>query len=85
MGDVVDAVAAFEHAARRIGRAQRLMPAADEKMLGHGETQERGLLRRAVDVAHEIGEDAVDAMVDDVKLLESVVGQQEVTRERRQL
>ena len=54
-------------------------------MLGHGETQERSLFRRTVDVAHEIGEDAVDAVVDDVKLLESVVGQQEVTRERRQL
>ena len=85
MGDVVDAVAAFEHPARRIGRAQRLMAAADQKLLGHREAQERGLFRRAVDVAHEIGEHAVDAVVDDVKLLESVVGQQELARERRQL
>ena len=47
MGDIVDAIAAFEHAPRRIRRAQRLMAAADQQMLGHGEAQERGLLRRA--------------------------------------
>ncbi|MET4327406.1 hypothetical protein ABIB80_003232 [Bradyrhizobium sp. i1.15.2] len=85
MGDIVDAVAAFEHPPCRIRRAQSLMAAADQEPLGHGEAQERGLLRRAADVAHEVGEHAVDAVVDDVKLLEGVVGQQELARERRQL
>ncbi|MEY9130279.1 hypothetical protein ACVIWV_003827 [Bradyrhizobium diazoefficiens] len=84
MGDVVDAVAAFEHPARRIRRAQRLMAAADQQVLGHGEAQERGLLRGAVDVAHEVGEHAVDAVVDDMELLERVVGQQQLARKRRQ-
>ena len=84
MRDVVDAIASFEHAARGVGRAQRLVAAADQQVLGHGEAQEGGLFRRGIDVTDEIREYAVDAMIDDVELLKGVVRQQELARQRRQ-
>jgi hypothetical protein len=54
---------AFEHAAGGIDGAKRLMAAADQEPLGHRETKKSGFLGRAVDVANEIGEHAIDAVI----------------------
>jgi len=81
-GNGFDAVATFKHAAGGIDRAQRLMAAADQQPLGHREPKESGLLGCGVDVAHQIGEHAVDAMIRGVQLLIIVLRQQQLARQR---
>ena len=64
-----DAMAGFERAAGGIDRAQRMMPAADQDFLGHDEAEIAGILGRLADVAQQIGDHAVDAVIDGVQLL----------------
>ena len=63
----------FERAAGGVDRAQRMMPAADQEPLGHREAEVSGLLGRLVDVAQQIGDHAVDAVIDGVELLVGVL------------
>ena len=60
---------AFERAAGGVDRAQRMMPAADQDLLGHDEAEISGILGRLADVAQQIGDHAVDAVIDGVELL----------------
>jgi len=80
-----DAMAALEHATRRIDGTQRLVTAADQQPLGHREAKKPGFLGGRVDVADEVGKDAVDAMIDGMELLIIVVREQEMARERRNI
>ena len=43
------------------GRAKRMVPAADEKALGHEETQMPDIVTRALEACHEVRECAADA------------------------
>ena len=76
-------MAAFEHAARGVDGAQRLMAAADQQPLGHRKAKKSGILGGVIDVADEVGEHAVDAVVDGVELLIIVVRHQQFARQRR--
>ena len=62
-----------------------VIAAADQQPLSHCKAQEASLLRRLVDLADEIGEHAIDAVVDDVDLLKIVMRQQEIARQRGDL
>jgi hypothetical protein len=84
-GDVLDAIAALEHAARRIGGAERLLASADQEMLGHRKAQEAGFLRGRIDVADEVGENAIDAIIEKMELLEIIVRQQQLAGKRRNI
>ena len=72
-GDVFDAVARLERAAGGVHRAQRMMPAADQDLLGHGEAEVPGIFGRLSDVAQQIGDHAVDTVIDGVELLVGVL------------
>jgi hypothetical protein len=83
--DGFDAMAALEHAPRRVDGAQRLVTAADQQPLGHRKAQKSSFLGGGIDVPHEIGKHAVDAIVDGMELLIIVVREQEMARERRNI
>ncbi len=68
-----DPMAGLERAAGGVDRAQRVMAAADQDLLGHDEAEISGILGRLADVAQQIGDDAVDAVIDGVKLLVGVL------------
>ena len=72
-GGAFDAMARLERATGGVDGAQRVMPAADQDLLGHGEAEISGILRRFADVAQQIGDHAVDAVIDGMKLLVSVL------------
>jgi len=57
-----------------------MMPPADQDVLGHHEPQIPGIFGRLGDVAQQIGNHAVDAVVDGVKLLVIVFRQQQRAR-----
>ena len=67
--DVLNAMAAFQHPARRIDGAKRLVASADQQSLGHREPKESGLLGRIIDIANQIGKYPVQAVIDGVQLL----------------
>ena len=62
-----------------------MMPPADQDVLGHHEPQIPGIFGRLGDVAQQIGNHAVDAVVDGVKLLVIVFRQQQRARLCRHL
>jgi hypothetical protein len=68
-----DSAARLERAAGGVDRAQRMMAAANQDLLGHDEAEISGILGRLADVAQQIGDHAVDAVVDGMKLLVSVL------------
>jgi hypothetical protein len=76
-------MAGLERAAGGIDRAQRMMPAADQDLLGHHEAEISGILGRRADLAQQVGDHAVDAVVDGMKLLVIVLCQQQRPRLRR--
>ena len=71
-GDAMQLAAAVERLACAFRGAHRPPPRADQQPIGHGEVQIAEMLRGAVDVGDEIGENAVDAIVVDMKLLGAV-------------
>ena len=68
-----DAMAGFERAAGGVDRAQRMMPAADQEPLGHGEAEVAGVFGRLGDVAQQIRDHAVDTVIDGMELLIGVL------------
>ena len=80
-----DAMAGFERAAGGVDRAQRMMPAADQEPLGHDEAEVSGVFGRLGDVAQQVGDHAVDAVIDGVELLVGVLRQQQRSRLRRHI
>ena len=68
-----DSAARLERAAGGVDRAQRMMAAANQDLFGHDEAEISGILGCLADVAQQIGDHAVDAVVDGMKLLVSVL------------
>ena len=68
-GRAFDAMAGLERAAGGVDRAQRMMPAADQDPLGHHEAEISGVFGRLGDVAQQVRDHAVDAVIDGVELL----------------
>ncbi len=56
-----------------IDRAQRMMPAAHQQSFGHGEAQVTGFLGHFGDIAQQVGNDAVYAIVGGMELLVGVL------------
>jgi len=50
-----------------------MVPAADQDLLGHDEAEISGILGRLADVAQQIGDYPVDAVIDGMKLLVGVL------------
>ncbi len=68
---------------RRLDGVQGVMAAADHHAVGHHEVQVPDLVGRLIELAHDVGDHAVDAGVLGVKLLVMVGGEQEVRGGRR--
>ena len=60
---------ASDELARDVDRAQRAAAAGDEQPLGQGEMEKADLFGEPVEIADEVGEDAVEATADHVELL----------------
>ena len=76
-------MARFERAASGVDRAQGMMAATDQDLFGHHEAEISGILGGLADVAQQIRDHAVDAVIDGVKLLIIVLCQQQRARLRR--
>ena len=79
-----DLVAAAERAAHHLDGAQRPPAPADDQSLGHGEMEKADLLGDPVELADEVGQDAIEAVTAGVELLVLVAGDEQVSRYDRE-